>query len=76
MLGAAGARVKRRCEMQRRTMVERDAQHRVLSQIDAAELIDLASALIRILSFKPDETPVAFTSEAPIYEALFVALRL
>ena len=75
MLGAAGARVKRRCEMQRRTMVDRGAQHRVLSQIDAAELIDLASALI-ILSFKPDETPVAFTSEALIYEALFVALRL
>jgi acetylornithine deacetylase len=40
-------------------MADRDAQHRVLSQIDAADLIDLARALIRIPSFKPDETPVA-----------------
>ena len=47
-------------------MVDRDAQHRVLSQIDAADLIDLASALIRIPSFKPDETPVAHFL-APFY---------
>src|SRR5437016_11906358 len=33
--------------------------HAVLSHIDSRELIDLASALIRIPSFKTEETPVA-----------------
>jgi acetylornithine deacetylase len=33
--------------------------HAVLAQIDAAELVDLAGALIRIPSFKTEETPVA-----------------
>src|SRR5437868_5311657 len=33
--------------------------HAVLSNIDSRELIDLASALIRIPSFKTEETPVA-----------------
>jgi acetylornithine deacetylase len=35
------------------------AQQRVLSAIDPADLVDLASALIRIPSFKTEETPVA-----------------
>ena len=36
-----------------------DLARRVLAQVEARELVDLASALIRIPSFKPDETPVA-----------------
>lgn len=35
------------------------AQQRVLAEVDTAGIVDLASALIRIPSFKPDETPVA-----------------
>jgi acetylornithine deacetylase len=35
----------------------------VLAQIDARELVDLASALIRIPSFKTEETPVALFLE-------------
>ena len=41
-----------------------DDRTRVLAQVDARELVDLASALIRIPSFKPDETPVALFLEA------------
>jgi acetylornithine deacetylase len=41
-----------------------DDRERVLAQVDARELVDLASALIRIPSFKPDETPVALFLEA------------
>ena len=40
-------------------MTDSAAQQRVLTQVDAADLIDLASALIRIPSFKTEETPVA-----------------
>src|SRR6185503_12444516 len=36
----------------------------VLEHIDAGELVDLASALIRIPSFKTEETPVALFLEA------------
>jgi acetylornithine deacetylase len=36
-----------------------DAARAVLAQVDRQELIDLASALIRIPSFKTEETPVA-----------------
>jgi acetylornithine deacetylase len=37
-----------------------DARSRaVVDQVDAGELVDLASALIRIPSFKTEETPVA-----------------
>ena len=35
------------------------AQQRVLAEIDPVALVDLASALIRIPSFKTEETPVA-----------------
>ena len=35
------------------------ATDRVLEQVDRAAVVDLASDLIRIPSFKPDETPVA-----------------
>jgi acetylornithine deacetylase len=35
----------------------------VLAQVDAQELVELASALIRIPSFKTEETPVAFFLE-------------
>ena len=41
-----------------------DDTARVLAQVNARELVDLASALIRIPSFKPDETPVALFLEA------------
>ena len=34
-------------------------RHAVLDHVDARELVDLASALIRIPSFKTEETPVA-----------------
>ena len=37
--------------------------HAVLGEIDAPELVDLASALIRIPSFKTEETPVALFLE-------------
>ena len=40
-------------------MVEKDIVDRVLSQVDEQEIVELASDLIRIPSFKPDETPVA-----------------
>ena len=36
-----------------------DAQAAVLAHVDQGEIVDLASALIRIPSFKPDETAVA-----------------
>ena len=35
------------------------AQQRVLAEIDPVALVDLASALIRIPSFRTEETPVA-----------------
>ena len=38
--------------------------HAVLEHVDARELVDLASALIRIPSFKTEETPVALFLEA------------
>jgi hypothetical protein len=59
MLVRQGRRVKRRCEMLRRTMTDGAARQRVLAQVDPADLVGLASALIRIPSFKPEETPVA-----------------
>ena len=40
-------------------MADRAAQQRVLAQVDPADLVGLASALIRIPSFKTEETPVA-----------------
>ncbi|MGH7389468.1 MAG: M20 family metallopeptidase [Candidatus Rokuibacteriota bacterium] len=40
-------------------VIETAQQQRVLAAIDAADLVDLASALIRIPSFKTEETPVA-----------------
>ena len=40
-------------------MSDRVAQQRVLAEIDPVALVDLASALIRIPSFKTEETPVA-----------------
>jgi acetylornithine deacetylase len=40
-------------------MVNSDLARAVLAHVDAQELIDLASALIRIPSFKTEETPVA-----------------
>ena len=40
-------------------MSDRVAQQRVLAEIDPVVLVDLASALIRIPSFKTEETPVA-----------------
>jgi acetylornithine deacetylase len=40
-------------------MADRAAQERVLAQVDPADLVGLASALIRIPSFKTEETPVA-----------------
>jgi hypothetical protein len=45
--------------MLRRAMADRAAQQRVLAQVDPADLVGLASALIRIPSFKTEETPVA-----------------
>jgi acetylornithine deacetylase len=41
------------------TAVIETARQRVLAAIDPADLVDLASALIRIPSFKTEETPVA-----------------
>jgi len=35
------------------------ARQRLLTAIDPADLVDLASALIRIPSFKTEETPAA-----------------
>jgi hypothetical protein len=40
-------------------MTDRAVQQRVFAEIDATDLVDLASALIRIPSFKTEETPVA-----------------
>ena len=40
-------------------MADRAAQQRMLAQVDPADLVGLASALIRIPSFKTEETPVA-----------------
>ena len=40
-----------------------DLAHAVLAHVDPRELIDLASALIRIPSFKTEETPVALFLE-------------
>jgi acetylornithine deacetylase len=37
-----------------------DLTHTVLGHVDPRELVDLASALIRIPSFKTEETPVAY----------------
>src|SRR5439155_3231533 len=39
--------------------IETAQQQRVLAAIDPTDLVDLASALIRILSFKTEETAVA-----------------
>src|SRR5438034_597011 len=41
-----------------------DLMRAVLGHVDRQELIDLASALIRIPSFKTEETPVALFLEA------------
>jgi len=43
---------------------EASRTHAVLEQVDPRELVDLASALIRIPSFKTEETPVALFLEA------------
>jgi hypothetical protein len=51
--------------MLRRTMADRAAQQRVLGQVDRADLVGLASALIRIPSFKTEETPVAAIATLP-----------
>ena len=60
MLGAQGRPCQTLAvEMLRRTMADRAAQQRVLAQVDPADLVGLASALIRIPSFKTEETPVA-----------------
>src|SRR5919108_4139614 len=40
-------------------MTDAALRQRVLAEIDATDLIDLASALVRIPSFKTEETPVA-----------------
>lgn len=40
-------------------MADRAAQQRVLARVDPADRVGLASALIRIPSFKTEETPVA-----------------
>jgi len=40
-------------------MTDGAAQQRMLAQVDPKDLVDLASALIRIPSFKTEETPVA-----------------